>query len=601
MIMEHKDGVTGTKRMVFGWVWPRVVCGLLTLGWGLAGGGCGKDTYDFRFDPQHDAGGLDGCFAMPEVCDSIDNDCDGLTDDEDPSLQANDVGNCGACGHVCDLDHVEVHKCEEGICGISKCEEGFSDINGIAADGCEAECVKTSEWDRCDGVDNDCNGITDDGFDLDADPNNCGSCGFRCSESYDASTYHALSFGCEGGQCVPATCRPDWWDLDGLLDDGQGNLGCEYHCVQQYGGMELCNGVDDDCDGVIDNDPTLAPPCLDKGVCASTQATCDATAGEWLCLYPAVSYQVEEDDSRPCDGVDNDCDGLTDEGWGVGGTCFVGEGACRRQGTWVCNAGGGVRCDAIAGSPSTEVCDGVDNDCDGQVDYVAPGDATGLADLGQFVFVDDGGGGFTMFAFEASRPNAAIDDAGFGEDWVPCSVAGVLPWSHVIAVDVEAPQEDTAAEICARIPGWRLCTRSEWEWACSAGAAEVFPYGDLYWPETCNGHDYGYGLNNDPADVHARPTGALSACVRIIGGAWGGSIFDLSGNLKELVSGGSTGFEARGGSYNVASFEQWIEGQAVTVAPGLRCAAGSPMPSDSEVKLPSIGFRCCYTGNYFDP
>jgi hypothetical protein len=108
-------------------------------------------------------------------------------------------------------------------------------------------------------------------------------------------------------------------------------------------------------------------------------------------------------------------------------------------------------------------------------------------------------------------------------------------------------------------------------------------------------------LNNDPADVHARPTGALSACVRIIGGAWGGSIFDLSGNLKELVSGGSTGFEARGGSYNVASFEQWIEGQAVTVAPGLRCAAGSPMPSDSEVKLPSIGFRCCYTGNYFDP
>jgi hypothetical protein len=72
-----------------------------------------------------------------------------------------------------------------------------------------------------------------------------------------------------------------------------------------------------------------------------------------------------------CNGRDDDCDGEVDEEIpGVGLPCDVGEGRCRREGQTICGLMGDVVCDARAGAPTEETCDGTDEDCDGVPDDV---------------------------------------------------------------------------------------------------------------------------------------------------------------------------------------------------------------------------------------
>jgi YVTN family beta-propeller protein len=70
-----------------------------------------------------------------------------------------------------------------------------------------------------------------------------------------------------------------------------------------------------------------------------------------------------------CDGEDNDCDGQTDEGFGVGQTCFAGQGQCLRSGQRACDATRlAALCNATPGTPGTESCNNLDDDCDGDTD-----------------------------------------------------------------------------------------------------------------------------------------------------------------------------------------------------------------------------------------
>ncbi len=78
-----------------------------------------------------------------------------------------------------------------------------------------------------------------------------------------------------------------------------------------------------------------------------------------------------------CDGIDDNCDGTVDEGF-VPQTTTCGVGACQRSGATVC-AGGGVHDSCVAGPPAAELCNGVDDDCDGTVDNVTrPGGAANV-------------------------------------------------------------------------------------------------------------------------------------------------------------------------------------------------------------------------------
>ena len=77
-----------------------------------------------------------------------------------------------------------------------------------------------------------------------------------------------------------------------------------------------------------------------------------------------------------CDGFDNNCNNSTDEGFALGNNCQAGTGLCLSLGYTVCNAdGSGTMCNAVAGTPQDEgysdgwtTEDGVDNDCDGVTD-----------------------------------------------------------------------------------------------------------------------------------------------------------------------------------------------------------------------------------------
>lgn len=74
-------------------------------------------------------------------------------------------------------------------------------------------------------------------------------------------------------------------------------------------------------------------------------------------------------DDELCNGLDDDCNGTVDDGFDVGSTCTVGVGACARDGLILCSEAGDASCDAIAGEPVDEDCaNGLDDDCDGVAD-----------------------------------------------------------------------------------------------------------------------------------------------------------------------------------------------------------------------------------------
>ncbi|MEM9454335.1 MAG: DUF4114 domain-containing protein [Myxococcota bacterium] len=161
-------------------------------------------------------------------------------------------------------------------------------------------------------------------------------------------------------------------DRDGTSDDDFNDVVFEVTAEPQVGPIEVpplceptpevCDGLDNDCDQAVDEgNPEGGGACDsgEHGICAAGTEVCQQ--GSLACV-PNASPVAET-----CDGLDNDCDGVVDEGNpGGGGACTTGSPGICAPGTLTCQ-GGGLSCVSNTG-PATEVCDNIDNDCDGSID-----------------------------------------------------------------------------------------------------------------------------------------------------------------------------------------------------------------------------------------
>jgi hypothetical protein len=281
------------------------------------------------------------------------------------------IGEPGDDGKVIDCDD------DPGQCG-SACNPGIT------------EGAPGQEDQHCDGYDNDCVGG------IDQHTKTCGSDVGECSVGWQRCD--AGLWGTCNDEQGPDTeiCNTLDDDCDGTIDDVSDPSTCQCYDGGTPYVNELCplNNIDDDCNSLIDDvncgcSPGAEQPCdLQLGVCSGSNETCPA-GGMWLgcneSVYLSFNPNYQEGNESTCDGLNNDCDSQTDEdvtteyyrdqdGDGYGDLADTTD-DCTQPGGYVSNSQDCDDTNTSINPDATEVCNGVDDNCDSNVDFLLiPGD-----------------------------------------------------------------------------------------------------------------------------------------------------------------------------------------------------------------------------------
>ena len=391
--------------------------------------------------------------AATEICDNIDNDCDkvvdeGCDDDGDGYCDSTMalVGTplvCPSGGQDCNDADANINPSKAEVCGNGKddnCSGGQNDVGAVGctqfyadsdgdkygsttkkclcfpeggygatngADCDDADKLKNPGMvEACDGVDNDCDGVVDDGCDDDGD-------------GYCDAALELVG--------TPAICPSGGGDCDDKNAD-----------VYKGKSLEVCDGADDDCNGVVDNgcdddkdgycDGSMTVVNPAPAICSKGTGDCDDINNDVNPGAPEVCGNGSDDN---CNGSANDenalgCSNFYFDGDKDGEGINLKKCLCETAGSFTAAKGNDCDDNNDAIKPgATEVCDAKDNDCDTEVD-------------------EAGAQGCSTFYYDE-------DNDGYGVDLPQCLCGKTVPYSATQkgdCLDTNAKMNPGMTEIC---------------------------------------------------------------------------------------------------------------------------------------------------------
>ena len=339
----------------------------LALACTIACTSAGGDARDFELEDERAAVRGDAAPGAPGS-DNVGRLRDGGTRGEDPEPADAEIGRDAAS--------------DDG----ERTDAGAHDA-GERTDAGDAACEpQSSPLDRCDGVDEDCDGEIDedfapgpcDGTDADLCKDGVlictGQAGALCSD--DGNSHLDMCNGLDD-DCDPTSADGsdeatygdpcDGADSDRCTEGAYACDGAVMHCSDDSADLaDLCNGMDDDCDPATADgsaEPTLGDPCdgADLDLCVEGTLAC---TGSRLACSDETGTTIDE-----CNGGDDDCNPGTPDGEAdprVGTACDGADADLCTDGRYACTAGG-LACNDPAAA-ATETCNGADDDCDTKID-----------------------------------------------------------------------------------------------------------------------------------------------------------------------------------------------------------------------------------------